>query len=184
MNIHRLFLVGILMMLTGCNSVAPDTQDSIQSTYETTEAIHESKPGTLLITVTPDKKEYTSADNGITWLCDGEKSGTPPIFLTLITENPISFSTESNYIGTLHNFDAGLLEDGFNYEFTRYDNGSWVKADRKTDQISDALEYRLGDGMALDYLFGIYDYEPAEGRYRLTVPFDGYDCSVEFTAVL
>lgn len=179
----------LILLLTGC-SVPDNTENQTAeavSTCETQEITSGYEPDILLITQYGGKDEYISTDGGITWTKNGEEIDIPPVFLTLLSPNPISFSAKRGYVGSLHNIEEEVLKDGFYYKLTRYENGEWVTAeyaDKTKTTIGDGILYYLIEGQAFDFIFRLCEYEPIEGRYRLTVTFDVYTCIVEFNAVL
>lgn len=194
MNIKKeLSLLLLIVFLAGCSpndGIQSQTTYTIEavSTYETQEISESVEPGILLITVTPEGKEYTSADNGVTWACDGTECSRPAMFISLFPiQSSISFSASERSVATLHNESAGSLADGRYYTITRYDDGEWVTAEYadKTKSYGWTQElYSFHDRWSMDFYIPLDIYEPIVGKYRLTVPFDGYSCTVEFNAVL
>ena len=139
--------------------------------------------GIQLITVSPDGKEWTSSD-GVNWSSDGTECEAPPMYLAPCGDAEFSFSG-TPAAAILHNISAGEHSGSLYGSLYRSENGNWLPAERlSTSSLPHQdMQRTLFSGLGYEVSVNLSTYQPTEGRYRYTVPFSGYECSIEFNAV-
>lgn len=171
-----LAMAGVIMT-AGCR--AGDLTSSQPSGTPVTAEVREPEySADLVLTVVfPDKTEYTSTDNGVTWIADGNTVyyNDMPAYLTVIYPDPISITGEVPVTMTIHNNNrkTDMLTGGSEYDLQRHDeNGEWVPAEYADKSINYAFTQQE-DLILLskDYYLLLSDYEPTAGRYKLTKNF-------------
>ncbi len=155
----------------------------------------------LTLTLTyPDKTEYTSNDNGVTWSTNGKTVcyNELPAYLTVIHQDVISISGGIPITMTIHNNsnDIDHLNGGSYVDVLRFDDGNWTIPEYADKSKNYAFTSQIDlIHLAKDYYIDLSIYEPVSGRYKLTkefsiesdsaspgVPYGKYTMSAEFNA--
>lgn len=167
-------VIGILLM-SGCRSGGSESSDSSAAAEPGTEESVYRADLTLTLTF-PDKTEYTSTDNGVTWVTGGKtvSYNELPAYLTVIHPDPISISGGVPFAMTIHNHNnkTDMLGGGSYVEVLRQNDGEWVDA----EYADKSANYAFTEQMDLiysstDYYIPLSIYEPISGRYKLTKEF-------------
>lgn len=175
-------LIGIFLT-SGCRS---DNSERLSSsanagaalgTEETLKTEEQAYSAELALTLTfPDKTEYTSTDNGVTWVTSGKTVyyNEMPAYLTVICQTPVSISGGIPITMTIHNHNnkTDVLGGGSYVEVSRLEDGEWIGA----EYADKSVDYAYTQQMDLiysskDYYIDLSVYEPLSGRYRLTKEF-------------
>lgn len=166
----------VLLISSGCQS--SPTSSTAAENHVTVEFQEPEYSADLVLTVVyPDKTEYTSTDNGVTWVADGKTVYYNDMlaYLTVISPDPISITGEVPVTMTIHNNNhkTDMLVGGSEYDLRRCDeNGEWVPAEYADKSINYAFTQQADlIFLSKDYYLFLSDYEPTAGRYKLTRDF-------------
>ncbi len=172
-----LYLIGAILTAGCFSDGSSDITSQLSDVPVTVETEEPEYSADLVLTVIfPDKTEYTSTDNGVTWVTDGKTYyyDDMPAYLTVIHSDPISITGGIPVTMTIHNNNNGsdLLGGGSYVEVLRFDNEEWIIP----EYADKTKNYAFTDQMDLIYLSKDYYedlslYEPISGRYRLTKEF-------------
>lgn len=175
-------LIGIFLT-SGCRSEESERLSSLtnaeSATQKTEETLKTEEPYSVDLTLTltfPDKTEYTSTDNGVTWVTSGKtvNYNEMPAYLTVIHQDPISISSGIPVTMTIHNNNnkTDMLGGGSYTEILRFEDGKWIDAEYADKSVNYAYTEQMDlIYSSLDYYIFLSYYEPISGRYKLTKDF-------------